>query len=127
MNIDEWRDRVRATSRETSRTPSLAIIHEAVRMQALTGNEHFDWFSRYLEASIKAERRNRERLVEKMCQPLLPDEALRECKIGILLSDSRIEAFTEILLLPKRLLESGTKARAEIEGMERDASARLTA
>lgn len=122
MNIDEFRQRERPrVPRETS--PELrAIAQEAVRVSALTRDENWNYYNRFLEAAIKAARRHLDHETIQMATPFISEEAARVARIKVALIGARIEALTEVLMLPKFLLENSAKARAQIDGMERDAA-----
>jgi len=123
MNIDEFRQRERPSVVPRGTTPELrAIAQDVVRMSALTGNESFDWYNRFLEAAIKAARRHLDQQTGVLQAPFSPDEAVRLARIKCIMIEARIEALTEVLMLPKFLLENSAKARAQIDGMERDAA-----
>ena len=115
MNIDEYRHLAPVQPRGADRMPELrAISQDAVRMEALTGNESFDWFLRYLEAAIKAETRNGEQFVEKMRAPFTPDDKMHELKTAVLLSDCRKATLLDLMMLPKFIVQQAEKARAQI-------------
>lgn len=122
MNIDEFRSRTpQSRPRETS--PELrAIAQEAVRVSALTRDENWNYYNRFLEAAIKEAQRHLAHETQTLRAPFTDEEGVRIARMKVVMIEARIEALTEVLMLPKFLLENSAKARAQIDGMERDAA-----
>jgi len=98
------------------------IAQEAVRLEALTNDESWDWFTRFLEAAIKAEKLNGEHFVAKLRAPFTPESEMQTLKAAVILSDCRRTTLEEVLMLPKQLKTQAEKARTMIANMERDAA-----
>ena len=121
LTLDEFRRTRPIAQRET--TPEVrAIAQEAVRLTALTGHESWEWYNRFLEAAIKAARRQLAQQTAVLESPFATDEDIRMARTRVILIQARIEALTEVLMLPKFLVENAEKARKQIVEMERDAA-----
>lgn len=124
LTLDEFRrDRPRPAATQADPTRLRAIAQEGVRMAALTNDENWDFFLRYIEALIKAAERHLKGEMDKLANPLLVDDReIRLHKVMVATIQSRIETLGEVLLLPKVLRNSGAKAADIIAEIERDAA-----
>lgn len=123
MNVDEFR-KLRPVKTAKEPTPELrGVAQEAVRLEALTHDENWDYFLRYIEAAVKAAKRHKQVMIDRLCDPMQtnPDESAK-AKAMIAVTGSRIETLEEILLLPKFLKEQGQKAVDKIVDMERSSA-----
>lgn len=121
LTRDEWKDR--RPLRAVRTPPNLdVIVREAVRMDALTGDENWDFFLAYLEAALRAAEAQQKIEDSKLRSPLLVnDEAIRALKAQLTFIESRIHTLKEVLMLPKYLKEHGDAARAQIADMAKGA------
>lgn len=118
--IDEYRANHPRIVRE--RTPELRMIaHEAVRLEAVTGDEDWDHFLAYLEAALRATTRQREAAQTALLDPrMVNNDAIHACKLSIAALEARIGTLKEIITLPKFLKEQAGLARGQIAELERD-------
>lgn len=118
ITLDEYRSQ-REPRPVRDRTPDLkAVAQEAVRLAALTNDPEWDYFLRYIEASIKTTREHADHEARNLRNPLSTDEEVRVSRAKVAAYDIRVEVLEEILLLPKFLKEQGGKAHDQIEAME---------
>lgn len=98
------------------------IAQEAVRMEALTGDEAWDHFLSYLESALKNTTRQREAAQDQLLDSrMVNGDAIHACKISIAALEARIGTLKEILTLPKFLKEQGGLARGQIDELEKGA------
>ena len=113
ISLDEYREaRAAQAGPDTGRTNALkGMQQEAVRATALTGSPEWDVFARYLEAQIghaKALIATEER---KLRDPMLVEQdAIMRCKIKLACLETAFQTLTDVLSLPKFIIEQGAKA-----------------
>lgn len=122
--IDEYLKEVakhKPPARVRSHTDVRPVAQDVVRMDALTGDESWDYFLRYIEAGLRAANAHSEFLKAKLCDPYLaPGEEMQTRRVAMSAVMARIEVLTEILMLPKRIRENGELAAKLIAEMEFD-------
>lgn len=120
VSLDEFRGRLRTTPQGQERTADLkAMAQEVPRMVALTGDQNWDWFARYLEAQIKAAERMIEIEKEKLASPAVTlHEQMLLIKNKILTWQSRVETLREVIALPKYLRDQGERAAKLVAELE---------
>jgi hypothetical protein len=110
----EWNAR-RATAAPRSTANLEVIAREALRAEAVTGDENWDHFLTHLEANIRATEVQLEAEDRKLRSPyLVNDEQIRTLKAHITRLEERIRTLKEVLMLPKYLKQHGDLARAQI-------------
>ena len=119
-SIDEFRTRVRALPAAQNRLNDLrGMAQEAPRMAALTGDPNWDFFARYIEAQIKAA----ERLIETKRQQaaalvLLDEPKAKAAAVMVTALEARRDTLTELILLPRWILENGEAAKKLVAELE---------
>lgn len=94
---------------------------EAVRMDRLTGDEHWDHFLSYLEFALKETKKHLEIQRDKLSDPgLVNDEQIRQVKANAAQSEARIWTLEEVIGLPKALKEQANLAQYQIEALGLD-------
>ena len=119
--LDEFRkDRPRIVA---SRSPDLRMIaQEAVRMEALTGDEAWDHYNAYLEAALKTATRQMDDAKSHLTDSrLVNGDAIVAVKLSIAALEARIATLKEVLTLPKFLKDQGSLARMQIDDFEKGA------
>ncbi len=123
--LDEYR-RERALTQRPSQAPQQQLhvsVRAAVRMEALTHDEDWDFFLAYIEAEVQRSEAELAQADATLRAPLLVnDEAIRVLKAHITRAEARIAALKEVLLLPAFIKKNGALARAQIAEMTRDAA-----
>ena len=121
VSLDEFRSRARPINKD--RLPELkTAVQESVRAAALTGHPAWDWYLRHLEANIKTT----ERLIEvKRTQAaglvLLDEAKAKAAALQATILEARRDTLTELLLLPKWILENGEAAAKLVAELEASA------
>lgn len=112
---DEWN--ARRTPRQARPAANLEVIaREALRAEAVTGDENWDHFLSYIEAAIKAAETQLQHEDAKLRSPyLVNDEAIRVLKAQITALTTRVATLREVIMLPKYLKEHGERAREFLE------------
>jgi hypothetical protein len=119
--LDEYR-RLKPVTTEAREPPLRAMMQEAVRIEAVTGDAAWDHYNSYVEAALKMAEHSRDSADARLRDPyLVNDEAVRTLKVTITRLEARIDTLREILLLPKLLKERGALARAQIAEMTQEA------
>lgn len=124
--LDEYRKHKPVASVAPSRAADPArlqgMVQESVRIEALTADENWDYFLRYLEFAIKSAERLRDQEMERLRSPeLVNDDAVRLCRAKVAHLDTRIAVLKEVLMVPKTLKERGAAARAQLEDLAQGA------
>ena len=121
LSRDEWADRVEANKRERAEVhrPQLEMLRQAaVPAEALTGEEHWDIYLRYVQAAIEDSERQREAFQAIVNDPrTVNSDSLMEAKMAMVECASRVEAFKACLSLPSDLVAMGEQAKALLERM----------
>ncbi len=97
--------------------PNLEYLVQAqVKMELLTGDQHWDVFLSYLQSSLEALEHQRIQLTEKLCAPNLVDpNGIMEVKLMLAGVGGQILAVEAIIGLPKAIRESADKAKERLE------------
>ena len=119
-SLDEFRARVRAIPQTQGRIAELkGMAQDVPRMAALTGDQNWDYFSRYLEAQIKAAERMIAIEKEKLSSPTVTlHEQMLLIKNRIILWQVRAETLREGIVLPKHLRDQGERAAKLVAELE---------
>lgn len=124
LTLDEWNKRKPAAIARATRVPQNpdVFVREAVRIEALTGDENWDFFLTYLEAAARAAEAQLIAEDAKLRSPyLVNDEAIRALKAQITRIEERIATLKDVMRLPKFLKERGDLARAQIADLAKGA------
>jgi hypothetical protein len=128
--LDEFRKErpLQAAPRSANLGNMQMIAHEAVRLEALTGDPDWDHFLAYFEAALKMATRMRDQEMTRLRDPGLvnPDDVAK-LRANLLRLDARIDTLSEVLMLPQLLKKQGELARLQIAEMTRDAREKNTA
>lgn len=118
-SLDEFRTRARPTQAQ-ARLPELkTAVQEAVRAAALTGDQNWDFYLRYVEANIKATERQIIVKRDQAASLVLVDEpAAKQAAILAATLTVRAETLRELILLPKWILENGEAAKKLVAELE---------
>ena len=119
-SIDEYRQRPRPSALPEARVSELKLMaQDVVRASALTGYPEWDWYLRYIEASIKAAERHAAMKRDQAASLVLVDEAkAKEAAVLCAAATARAEALKEAILLPKWIIENGEAAAKKIAELE---------
>ena len=121
ISLDEFRRRAPQDRSADRLTQVRHLEQEAVRAQALTGSESWDWFLRYVEAQIKAAEGLSEHHKGKAAEMVLIDEAkARHHAVLCTAAQVRAQTLRDVLMMPKWLIEQGEHGKRLIEGIESD-------
>lgn len=118
-SLDEFRTRERHLPQADRINDLRGMAQEVPRMAALTGSAEWDLFLRYVEANIKATERMIEQKRDQAAALVLVDEP--KAKQAALLAATlvaRVETLRELIVLPKWIIENGTRARKLVDELE---------
>lgn len=116
--LDEYRRQRPIAPRQVDTQRLKGLVQDSVRMDALTNDENWDYFLRYLESAIKMTERMRDEEMQKLRDPeLVNDDAVRACRAALSVMDARIAVLKEVITMPKLLKEHGALARAQLEDL----------
>ena len=121
LSIDEYRSRPRAAGAvpEERIAKLSAFVQEAVRATALTGDQNWDTYLRYVEAHIRAAERACEMNKGKAAALVLVDEAAAKSAAVLAATyATRAETLRELIHIPKWIRESGDEAKKKIAELE---------
>jgi hypothetical protein len=117
--LDEFKNAARPARAVRDTTQLHVLAQEAVRMENLTGDPHWDHFLSYLEFALKETRRLLEIQRQKLSDPgLVNDEQIRLLKSNIAQSEARIWTLNEVIELPKKLKEGAQIAKGKLSTQE---------
>lgn len=120
-SLDEYRN-TRPQPQKTAGPELRMLAQEAVRLEALTGDEAWDHFLSYLESALKTAERMHAAEDAKLRNPfLVNDDAIRMAKAHVACLQVRIDTLKEILLLPKFLKDRAALAKAQIADLAKGA------
>lgn len=119
-SLDDFRNRVRATPQAKDRVNELrGMAQEVPRMEALTGDQNWDFYLRYLEANIKTCEREIATKRQQASALVLVDEAKAKAAAVVALAlESRAETLRELIVLPKWIIEDGERAAKVVADLE---------
>ena len=105
-----------------------AIQQAAVKAEILTGDENWDNFLSYLQATTRNAAEARDRYMNEIASPLLVDgNEMRLKQIAIIRLNERIATLQAVMNIPKELKEGGKEASKDLEKLgdleERDVAA----
>ena len=117
-SIDEFRARQRPPVRD--RLPEFkTAVQESVRAAALTGHPAWDFYLRHIEANIKATERMIEVKRNQAAALVLVDEpAAKAAAVVAATLAVKLETLTELILLPKWIIENGEAAAKLVAELE---------
>ena len=93
-----------------------AIQQAAVKAEILTGDENWDTFLSYLQATTKNAAEARDRYMNEIASPLLVDgNEMRLKQIAIIRLNERIATLQAVMNIPKELKEGGKEASKNLE------------
>ena len=120
ISLDEFRSRIKNSPEGKERISDLrGLVQSAVRSEALTGNESWDVFNRYIEAQIKlAEGEITVRRAQAATLVLTEPEKARAAAVAVVIFETRAETLKEVIMLPKYLIENGAKAKEILASLE---------
>jgi len=118
VSLDDFKNRPRQVNQ--NRVPQIkGAVQEAVRMAALTGSADWDMYLRYVEANIKATERMIEQKRNQAASLVLVDEAGAKAAAVIAATLAvKLETLTELILLPKWIIENGEAAKKLVAELE---------
>lgn len=121
---DEWRRYAadKASKRVNGSRAALEQIQQAqVRMDALTGDPHWDLLLSYVQSAIERATREAEQHVSSLVSPMVvnPDEIMG-LKIAHAQLEGQIQAWAAVMDLPKDIKESGEQAKTLLERIDDD-------
>ena len=123
VSLDEYRRRLRGSPQGEARMNELrGMMQEAPRMEALTGHADWDWYLRYVEASIKMADRLIESKRGQAASLVLVDEPkAKAAAVMVTALEARRDTLLELIALPKWIIENGAKASEVIAKLEAEA------
>ena len=97
--------------------PTLEYLVQAqVKMELLTGNQHWDIFLSYLQSALEGLKITEDQYRDKLCSSSLVDSnEIMLTKMGLAETKGQITLLEGIIALPKDIIESGEKAKAVLD------------
>ena len=123
VSLDEYRKRLRSSPQGEARIHELrGMAQEAPRAAALTGSAEWDWYLRYVEASIKmAERLVEGKRVQAASLVLVDEAKAKAAAVQVTALEARRDTLLELISLPKFIIENGKQAADIIAKLEAEA------
>jgi len=120
ISFDEYRAKVRTSPYGQERVRSMqTAVHEAVRAQALTGNEHWDHFLEAVEARIKQYEAERDAQQRILVDPKAVNaDILMGTKMIVVACNAAIATLEDIVMLPRAIIAAGEEASGKLKGMD---------
>lgn len=117
-SLDDYRNRQRPVSKE--RLPEFkTAVQESVRAAALTGHPAWDWYLRMIEANIKATERLILQKRDQAASLVLVDEVkAKAAAVQAATLAVKLETLTELIMLPRWIMDNGEKAAALVAELE---------
>ena len=120
--LDEFRKEFPKAVKQRQHPDLQMIAQEAVRAEALTGDDRWDRYNAYFEAAIGKCSAVLKTLEARLRDPnLVNDEAIRALRTQIACMQTRHDTLKEVLLFPMYLVGRGALAKAQIEDLEKGA------
>ena len=119
-SLDEYRKRLRASPQGEARVLELrGMAQEVPRASALTGSAEWDWYLRYVEASIKTAERLIAGKREQAASLVLVDEPkAKAAAVMVTALEARRDTLLELISMPKWIIENGQKAAELVAKLE---------